>query len=166
MNQDDTFLFNYIKEHFAYEQDGTFTLLKKQYVASKLGQIVGWIQPNGYRRISIKAKFYQAHRLVWLYHHGKMPLHEIDHINGNKSDNRIENLRDVEHLSNTQNRRKAKSNNQSGFLGVSSTMKKNKFTALLWHNKKTNILGHFETPEEAHFEYVKAKRALHQGCSL
>lgn len=166
MNQDAKFLLDYIKEHFAYEQDGTFTLTKKQFVASKLGSIVGWIQPNGYRRISIKAKSYQAHRLVWLYHHGHMPKGDIDHINGDKSDNRIENLRDVTHSANTQNCRKARKNNKSGLLGVCSSMKKDGFTALIWHKNKTQVIGHFDTAEQAHLAYVEKKRTLHEGCTI
>ena len=166
MKHSEEFLLAYMKEHFAYEQDGFFVLIKKQYVGSRVGEKVGWLQTNGYWRISIKGKSYQAHRLVWLWHHKKMPQYDIDHVNGIKSDNRIENLRDVLHRHNTQNCRQARRNNLSGYLGVSSSLRKNKFAALLWANNKTNVLGYYDTAEQAHEAYLNAKRVEHEGCVI
>lgn len=80
------------------------------------GAIAGSPHNAGYRQISINRKKYLIHRLVWLYHYGEMP-DQIDHINGMRSDNRIENLRECSYSQNHGNRRK-QSNNTSGMKGV------------------------------------------------
>ena len=166
MKQNDEFLLSYMKEHFAYQQDGFFVLVKKQYAGSKLDEKVGWLQPNGYWRISIKRKFYQAHGLVWLFHKGEMPKYEVDHINGNKADNRIENLRDISHKHNTQNVRLPRSKNKTGFLGVTKSIKKGLFSATIQVDGKTKILGHYSNPLDAHAKYVEAKFQHHEGFVL
>lgn len=72
---------------------------------------------HGYRRVNVGIKKYLAHRLAWLLHKGHWPEFEIDHINGDKADNRISNLRDVTHAENQKNRRLSK-NNTSTVQGV------------------------------------------------
>jgi hypothetical protein len=158
------FLLNYMNEHFKYCSDGNFVLIKKQYKGSVIGTPVGWLQKNGYLRISIKGKFYQAHRLVWLFHKKELPLYDIDHINGNKSDNRIENLRDINHKLNTQNISKPKKNNALGILGV--TKVKNKFASNIWLNGKQKYLGKFDDIELAELVYQEAKIKYHVGYVL
>lgn len=69
----------------------------------KAGDLVGHIRSDGYRAIKIHSKAYKAHRLAWLYIHGKWPSSIIDHINGIRADNRIENLRDVSYKENSMN---------------------------------------------------------------
>ena len=66
----------------------------------KLGSLAGYKKPDGYYRVYINGKGYYLHRLIWLYHKGDLPILELDHINRNKSDNRIENLREVSHKEN------------------------------------------------------------------
>lgn len=72
---------------------------------------------SGYKTGTIFAKGYSAHRIAWLLVHGDWPNAEIDHINGDKSDNRIDNLRDVNDRENHLNQ-KRRGNNSSGVIGV------------------------------------------------
>ena len=128
------------------------------------GDIAGYVMRNGYRRIGINGESFKAHRLAWLFTYGGWPEGQIDHINGNRDDNRIKNLRDVTHLINAQNRRIANKNNSNGFLGVSAT--KGRFMATICIDSKKKYLGTFGTPEEAHAAYRAAKVANHEGCTL
>src|SRR5260221_8009897 len=70
----------------------------------------------GYRRISIDRKHYEAHRLAWFMTYGRWPEKQIDHINGNRSDNRIANLREANKAQNNRNNIISK-NNKSGYNG-------------------------------------------------
>ena len=131
---------------------------------AKAGQIAGTRNDRGYISIAIDRKVYRAHRLAWLYIHGKWPNYEVDHIDGDRTNNRIKNLRDVKKSVNLQNQRHASANNKSGFLGVCK--RGNYWRAEICVNGKTRFLGSFATPEEAHQAYVNAKRGLHDGCTL
>lgn len=123
--------------------------------------IAGWTESQGYIDIQIGKKVYNAHRLAWLYVHGDLPK-EIDHINGNRADNRIENLRPADRFVNTQNVSR-RSDNTTGFAGVRFYKQTNKYTSEIKHNKKRLHLGYFDTPEAAHKAYINAKQKLHQG---
>lgn len=126
----------------------------------KAGTPAGRIQTDGYRQILIDGKHYLAHRLVWFWHHGKWPDHEIDHIDHDKLNNRIENLRDVERHVNIANRR---SYNASGFKGVSKKTKGPGFFARLTRiDGTTDYLGVFDTAEAAH-DAFKAAHVEHHG---
>lgn len=149
-----------VRRAFVYDPaTGHFTRVEGR----KLG-LAGAINNLGYRLIGIVGKKYRAHRLAWLYVHGAWPTGEIDHINGIRDDNRIENLRDVSNRVNQQNRRKALKSGSTGLLGVSPT--KRGFKAAISLNKASRYLGRFDTAEEAHAAYVDAKRELHEGCTL
>lgn len=129
--------------------------------------VAGHLGKQGYLQICINRKLMQAHRLAWLYMHGELPKNIIDHIDGNKANNRILNLRDIDRKGNSQNTKKAKSTNKaSGLLGVSKNKKLNKFTARITVSYKSIFLGLFDTPELAHDAYVKAKRRLHSTCEI
>lgn len=122
------------------------------------GKIAGITCPRGY--VYIKTRpfgMFSASRLAWLYTHGDWPKNEIDHINGNPSDNRIENLREATRSENGANRAIHK-NNKSGFKGV--TKKRNKWTACVAINKKRFRLGSFDSPEEAHAAYLKKSKEV------
>lgn len=109
------------------------------------------------------------HHLAWLLYFGRWPEKDIDHINGDPTDNRIENLREVDHAINMQNRRAAQKNNlSSGVLGVTKRGE-GRYFARIWIGGKngTNVhLGVFATAEEAHQAYLDAKRKMHAGCTI
>ena len=114
---------------------------------------------------SIDSKVYKCHRLAWLYITGNWPIGQIDHKNGNRSDNRFDNLRDVAKQQNTENQRKAQRRNKS--TNVLGTWKNgNGFAARISHNHTKIHLGTFTTLEEASAAYVTAKRLLHLGCTI
>ena len=114
----------------------------------KVGDIAGHIRKDGYVDIQTRGKKYSAHRLAWLFVHGEMPSEQIDHINHNRSDNRIENLRAVTNQENTKNKSKNK-NNKSGVTGVNLCKKSNKWKAQIKINKKCIFLGQFTEFSEA-----------------
>ena len=121
---------------------------------------------NGYKYLNIYGKAYRASRVAWLCAHGKWPKNHVDHINGDRTDNRLENLRDVTRTVNNQNIHRPFKTNKLGFLGVDLDKKSNRYRASIRHNGKNRTLGRFKTPEEAHEAYVKAKKQLHVGCTL
>ncbi len=109
---------------------------------------------HGYVYIKISYKRYAAHRLAWLYVKGKWPKGIIDHKDTIKYHNWIKNLRDVTPTINGQNRIKANSTNQTGFLGVSFHKQSGVYRAKI-------TIGSYLTPELAHAAYVAAKKKLH-----
>lgn len=114
---------------------------------------VGSPYPNGYIGIRVDYQRYLAHRLAWLHVYGEWPASEIDHINGDKTDNRICNLRLATRAENNANTRcRAK----SGFKGVVLT--KYGYRAAITINNRFKYLGLFKTPEEAHEAYCCAAR--------
>lgn len=113
----------------------------------KNNKVAGGRHNQGYENISIKKKRYLSHRLAWLYIYGYMP-NFIDHINGNRKDNRIKNLRSVNRQENQRNMKLHKSN-KSGFCGVCYNSNKNKWRAYIVINNKQKSLGVFKNKEEA-----------------
>lgn len=121
---------------------------------------------TGYRRLSVDSKRFLAHRCAWLHVHGEWPAREIDHINGDRGDNRIANLRAVQAQTNAENKRRARSDSRSGLLGASYHSQVGKWRARVQFKGKTYNFGVYDTPEEAHAAYVEAKRKLHAGCTI
>lgn len=120
----------------------------------------------GYVLIRLDRRLYYAHRLAWLYVHSEWPFDEIDHINGDRSDNRISNLRCVDRKTNQENIRSAPSTSASGFLGVMFDTQKQMYRSSITADGKRLHLGFFATPEEAHASYLTGKRLLHKGCTI
>jgi hypothetical protein len=148
-----------------YDPDtGSFTWLACAAAQVKPGAKAGRLNSQGYTEISISSRKYQAHRLAWLYMTGAWPEHTIDHINGVRSDNRIQNLRDVTRAVNLQNQRRAAVTNKAGLLGVREF--KNRWRAQITVNGTQRDLGYFDTAQLAHDAYLQAKRQLHEGCTI
>lgn len=109
-----------------------------------LGKEAGNKSTIGYMRINVDVKSYYSHRLAWLYMYGHLPENEIDHINHNRSDNRIANLREVTHSQNHRNQSLQKSNT-SGVVGVCWVRSKGKWLAQITAKGKHMYLGIFES---------------------
>lgn len=118
---------------------------------------------NGYIRILIGKRLYFAHRLAFLYMTGQWPSQVVDHINGNRADNRFCNLRDVDQGTNVRNKGFDYVQNKLGFAGVSLDQATGKFRASVMYQNKKIRLGEYDTAEEAHSAYAEAKRKTRQG---
>jgi hypothetical protein len=155
-----------LKEFLNYSPlTGVFTWAKSR-PHCRIGDEAGTVCRNGYIKICLQYKSYLSHRLAWLYVHGTWPIGEIDHKNHKRSDNRINNLRDVSGTKNQENRISAHKNNSTGYLGVSMSKCGKRFRALIVVDKKQVRLGTYGTPQEAHLKYLEAKRKSHAGCMI
>lgn len=123
------------------------------------GKKAGTLDAHGYINLSIKRKRYKAHRVAWLLTYGTWPNGEIDHIDGDKLNNRIENLREATSQLNKWNHWKPQSNNVIGLRGVCKI--RNKFKAEIRVDRKRIHIGVFETPDLAHQAYLNAKAKYH-----
>lgn len=131
---------------------------------AKVGDEAGWIEPTGYRKISLDGHKYYAHRCVFLYMDGSWPNDTVDHVNGERSDNRRCNLRDAGQSINGQNRKRARRDNKCGLLGAHYHAGAGKYAAEIGYGHgQRRYLGLFATKEEAHEAYMRAKRELHAG---
>lgn len=147
-----------------YDKDRAVFYWKKYRSSSaRKGQLAGY-DCLGYSIIKINQIRYKVHRLVWLIETGKWPEYEIDHIDGNKLNNHISNLRDVPTQVNRQNVKRAFSNSSTGLLGVFPYGKR--YLAKITFNNETVRIGVYDKAEDAHTAYVAIKRTLHEGCTI
>lgn len=112
---------------------------------------------QGYLRGKINGVAYMAHRVAWAIFYKKEPSIFIDHINGDKADNRISNLREATNQENQWNQ-KLKSGNSTGYKGVSFHKRKRKYQAHVRVDTKRKWLGYFDCPKDAHKAYCRAAR--------
>jgi hypothetical protein len=125
----------------------------------KVGDSAGCINGTGYRRIGINGRYYTEHALVFLMFHGYVPK-EIDHINGDRADNRIENLRSVTRSQNQYNKRPQR--NASGYRGVTWHKKTGKWLVRVGLNNKNKSLGYYDDLELAAL-VAEEGRSVHYG---
>lgn len=149
-----------------YSKDTGVFIWKVSKGRVKAGSIAGSKKRSGHLDISIDGKRVAAHRLAWFYEYEEFPKQLIDHINGDKCDNRISNLRDVSSLVNQQNERKGRKHSMHGYLGATWCKDKKKWAAQIRVNNKKVRIGLYPTPQEAHNAYLNAKRKLHEGCTI
>lgn len=126
----------------------------------RAGCVAGYLNSTGYVYVKIDGRLYLAHRLVWLIHHNKWPEDQIDHINRDKADNRIENLRAATNAENHQNKASCV-NSSSRFVGVSWESRTGKWQAQITTNGNRKYLGSFSTEDLAAAAYADAKSKLH-----
>jgi hypothetical protein len=143
---------------------GEFVWKTRQYRSDLIGKRAGSPTNTGYWAIAVDNKKTLAHRLAWLYMTGNPPTDHIDHINGDKLDNRFENLREVTRFGNLQNMRTPTNANNSGFLGVSAHQGKWR-VQIMTNGERIRVSG-FNTPEEAHQKYLELKREHHATCTI
>ena len=133
----------------------------KRTGGTKAGDLAGYISRMGYRVIKIGGNLRMAHRIAWAITYGDAPTNlQIDHINCDRSDNRLVNLRLCNGNENCSNRT-ASSRNQSGFKGVYWWKARQAWRADIVANGTHHYLGTFSTPELAHMAYCKAAAELH-----
>lgn len=136
---------------------GLFLYTKNYPGTLKGGTVASRHAADGYEYVSIYGKSYRAHRVAWLYTYGEWPPSQIDHVDGNPSNNRLENLRLATNAQNQQNRKIA-SNNTSGAKGVTKTGER--FSARIGIGGKSKHLGTFGTVNAAADAYKAAAEEL------
>ena len=141
--------------------DGSKNPIKecKRWNARYSGKEAFAINHKGYRTGYILNKRYYAHRVIWAMHYGREPMHNIDHIDGNPSNNHIDNLRDVPQSMNGLNQ-KMKSNNTSGVTGVSWHSRDECWYASIVKNGKSKHIGKFLNFEDAVVARKNAEKEL------
>lgn len=156
-----------LRELLSYDPAVGILLWRKDHRRARAGCRAGTVERTGEIRIKIDGRFYKAHRLCWLYHYERWPRDLIDHINHDRGDNRISNLREANASLNMQNKVRAHRGNRSGFLGV-TMVADDRYRAQIGlpHLKRRLHLGYFRTGEAAHAAYVEAKRRWHAGCTI
>lgn len=123
------------------------------------GKVAGWGHVAGYISIRIDGRDYLAHRLAWLWMTGALPENEVDHVNGNRSDNRFSNLRSVSKLENSHNQ-SIRITNKSGHNGVFWDGRRRAWRVDLMNEGRSIYLGQFKTIEEATAARKAGERAL------
>ncbi|WP_230078744.1 HNH endonuclease [Xanthomonas oryzae] len=126
----------------------------------KVGSVAGSPHSGGYLQVRVHGKQYLAHRLAWLLSTGNWPSQHLDHIDGCKTNNKIDNLRECSNAENHQNRGNNK-NNTSGVTGVFWDKHAKKWKAQIKVDGKTIYLGLFNTLEEAAQARAAAKEKYH-----
>lgn len=148
-----------LRELFHYNPEtGLFTRLVNvgRFTAGTVQTCIG----GGYIVFRVDNRLYRAHRLAWLYTYGVFPSQCIDHIDGDRANNAINNLRDIPESGNFQNRG-MRAGNKSGYAGVSWDSQTQNWAAQIMKNRKTVRLGRFESAEEASAAYQRAKAEIH-----
>jgi hypothetical protein len=149
------------------ENTGIFVRLVASAQCVKVGDIAGTFRKqDGYCFVSVDGKQYRAHRLAWLYMTGEWPKKEIDHIDGNRINNSIYNLREVSRTENANNTRRPRPGNTSGYLGVTWDKVNKKWRSQIMVAGKSIKIGRFIDKNEAYEAYLAAKRKLHAGCTI
>lgn len=139
---------------FIWKDRGAGIPFKKSIIGKKAGSA----HSSGYWSISVNGTKYLAHHLAWVHYYGTRPTSFIDHINLNKRDNRIENLRLATPAQNSANA-SLRSDNTSGYRGVTFEPRRKKWIAIIGYEGKRKQLGSFSTPEDAAAAYARCAAA-------
>lgn len=143
-----------LRDLLAYDPDtGVFTRKVRTAHRCKVGDVAGSLNAEGYRYIRLLGRHYKANRIAWLYVHGAWPTGVVDHINGDRGDDRIVNLRVCTNAENSQNRRRP--------AGAYPCQKGGGFFSTVMVDGIKHYLGRFATRDEARAAYVEAKHRLH-----
>jgi len=148
-----------LKRLFDYDPStGILTRKVSTNPRARAGDEAGWLEHYGYRKVNVCGKCFPVHRICYAIYHGVDPYPmQIDHINHDRSDNRIENLRLVSHQENSKNQ-KRRSDNNSGVTGVVWNKRDNRWVAQIRLNGKSKSLGYFTNKADA----IAARRAAEE----
>ncbi|PND34552.1 hypothetical protein C1I89_10235 [Achromobacter pulmonis] len=153
-----------ITPFLSYSPDtGLFRWLKSPNRRIAVGCVAGRTNKHGYVEIGIHKRILSAHRLAWLLSHGEWPDGDIDHVNGDRQDNRLSNLRVVSRRENVHNIHGAMVTNRLGVLGVVQVG--SRYRASIRHEGRTVSLGNYSKIEDAQKVYAAVKSALHPTFS-
>jgi len=148
-----------LRSRFHYDPEtGQFTHCVKG--CRNFGSGAGSMNGKGYMRLWLNGTTIQAHRAAWAMAYGYWPKVQIDHINGDRTDNRLANLRLASGFQNACNRPAPKTNT-SGFKGVTMHVKTGKWQAQIGADGRNHYLGLFTSPDEAAAAYSAAAKRLH-----
>lgn len=150
-----------LREYLSYDpQTGIITWKKHKHRSTiQPGDRAGYIDASGYEYVRINRMAIASHIIAWALTYGECPENHIDHINGDRSDNRIVNLRTATFRQNQQNRLI----HRNGRLPGALPKKNGKWEAKASINGKTKYLGLYPTAEEAHEAYVNALKEVHDA---
>lgn len=139
-----------LRRLFTYDPERGLLRNRIKRGTAAVGEVAGTVNSNGYRQVG--SSKYLMHRLIWVYHNGQIPANRfIDHINHNRADSRIENLRLVKYSDNSKNI-SPQTNTRSGITGVTrlkDAPRRKQWWARIKVDGKTVSLGTFETVQEA-----------------
>jgi hypothetical protein len=154
-----------LKHLYNYERDGTLTrkALPSSMSRAKVGETVkGGVCTSGYYQIQVDGIRYFLHQIIWVWHHGYWPENQIDHVNRIRTDNRIENLREVSQSCNMRNKVVC-ANSRTGVTGVFYRKRDKNFNAYIRFGGgggKLNNLGYFRDLTEAVCHRYAAEQCL------
>jgi len=150
----------YVRQYFDYA-DGVLVWKNRTGTRRGInGKAAGTINGLGYRQIRLNGTTYLAHRLIYLYHHGYLP-EQVDHIDGNRSNNLIENLRGCTDCENKRNAKRP-STNKSGIKGVFWCNTLHRWYARVWANGRFVVNKSFDDIELAELVAVEGREKHHK----
>lgn len=150
-----------LHELFAYNYADGILITKTRRKRQPAGTRAGSVDGNGYRRICVDGTTYAEHRIIWSWVHGQVPPDRlIDHINGDRQDNRITNLRLATSSENNLNRTNI-TLSASGFRGVYNTGI-NRYQVHIRRHGIKRYLGTFSTPQEASAAFHKKEKEMNE----
>ena len=153
-----------VRELFDYREDGTLVWRVATANCMKVGATAGSLNASGYFNVQIKGRVYRLHRIIFLYHHGYFPETQVDHIDRNPLNNRIENLREVSQTCNSRNSGNP-CTNTSGVKGVSWHNRISKWGVQIVVAERQRHLGYFPDFTEAVAHRLAHEQALNwEGC--
>lgn len=152
----------YLRSIIRYDHESGVLYWNCNRCKTKIGDVAGTKTDRGYISVCIDRKRYRGHRLAWLHYFGEWPSMQIDHVNGDRSDNSIKNLRECTQFENSQNMAFS-SKKASKYPGVHFHAKTGKWrSAIRIDGNSRKYLGLFKTEQEAADAYSKAKMDAHK----
>lgn len=153
-------IYSDLSELFAYDPwSGAITHLRK-WGRRKVGDVATFPASHGYLRVSVGKQEVYAHRLAWYLMMGTEAPEQIDHVNGNRADNRWRNLRLASNGQNAMNRTKLR-NNTSGFKNVHFHKASGLWRVRVRVDGQEIIGGYFSSTEDANQAAIVLREMLH-----